>query len=85
MRVKRQRETLEPDIYLTLRTKRAIKDSPKEIFNWYLLACTCIWSFSGVAKGFDEGNIASLVIMEVFKEHFGIENQADHEYANTKG
>ncbi|CEI59976.1 unnamed protein product [Fusarium venenatum] len=55
MRVKRQRETLEPDIYLTLRTKRAIKDSPKEIFNWYLLACTCIWSFSGVAKGFDEG------------------------------
>ncbi|KAF5710992.1 transcription factor [Fusarium globosum] len=66
-------------------TRRAIKDSPKEIFNWYLLACTCIWSFSGVAKGFDEGNIASLVIMEVFKERFGIDNQTDHEYANTKG
>lgn len=36
-------------------TKKAIKDCPKEIFNWYLLACTCIWGFSGVAKGFDEG------------------------------
>ncbi|KAG5751241.1 hypothetical protein H9Q70_006081 [Fusarium xylarioides] len=66
-------------------TRRAIKDSPKEIFNWYLLMCTCIWSFSGVAKGFDEGNIASLVFMEVFKERFGIDNQTDHQYANTKG
>ncbi|ESU15385.1 hypothetical protein FGSG_08019 [Fusarium graminearum PH-1] len=66
-------------------TIKAIKNSPREIFNWYLLACSCIWAFAGVAKGFDEGNIASLVIMEVFKEHFGIDNQTDHEYANTKG
>ncbi|KAF4494838.1 quinate transport [Fusarium agapanthi] len=66
-------------------TRRAIKDSPREILNRYLLMCTCIWSFSGVAKGFDEGNIASLVIMEVFKERFGINNQTDHQYANTKG
>ncbi|KAF5965860.1 quinate transport [Fusarium coicis] len=66
-------------------TRRAIKDSPKEIFNWYLLMCTWIWSFSGVAKGFDEGNIASLVIMEVFKERFGLDNQTDDQYANTKG
>lgn len=36
-------------------TRQALKDSPKEIFNWYLLACTWIWAFSGVAKGFDEG------------------------------
>lgn len=36
-------------------TKEAIKQSPQEIFNFYLLACTCIWGFSGVAKGFDEG------------------------------
>ena len=36
-------------------TKKAIKESPREIFNWYLLACTWTWSFSGVAKGFDEG------------------------------
>ncbi|KAH7122071.1 general substrate transporter [Dactylonectria estremocensis] len=66
-------------------TKKAIKDSPPEIFNWYLLACTCVWSFSGVAKGFDEGNIASLVIMDIFKERFGIADQTEHEYANTKG
>lgn len=33
----------------------AIRNNPKEIFNWYILFCTCIWSLSGVAKGFDEG------------------------------
>ncbi|KAG5657965.1 hypothetical protein KAF25_006916 [Fusarium avenaceum] len=32
-----------------------------------------------------DGNIASLVIMDIFKERFGIDNQTDHEYANTKG
>lgn len=36
-------------------TKKAIRESPREIFNWDLLVCTCIWGFSGVAKGFDEG------------------------------
>jgi hypothetical protein len=36
-------------------SRDAIKDNPKEIFNLYLIACTCVWSFSGVAKGFDEG------------------------------
>jgi hypothetical protein len=36
-------------------TSAAIKECPREIFNLYLFACTCIWSFSGVAKGFDEG------------------------------
>ncbi|KAF5681226.1 quinate transporter [Fusarium heterosporum] len=66
-------------------TRRAIKHSPKEIFNWYLFGCTFVWSFAGVAKGFDEGNIASLVIMEVFQERFGIAHQTDHQYANTKG
>ncbi|KAM0332348.1 hypothetical protein ACHAQA_002625 [Verticillium albo-atrum] len=66
-------------------TKQAIKECPREIFNWYLLACTCVWGFSGVAKGFDEGNIASLVIMDSFKERFGIAHQTDAEYANTKG
>ncbi|KAH8656888.1 general substrate transporter [Ilyonectria robusta] len=66
-------------------TKEAIKQSPREIFNFYLLACTCIWGFSGVAKGFDEGNIASVVIMDVFKERFGLENQSEDEYADTKG
>ncbi|OLN87135.1 Quinate permease 10 [Colletotrichum chlorophyti] len=66
-------------------TTDAVKNSPREIFNWYLLSCTWIWSFSGVAKGFDEGNIASLVSMEVFKERFGVDHQSDSEYSNTKG
>ncbi|KAH7362558.1 general substrate transporter [Plectosphaerella cucumerina] len=66
-------------------TKQAIRDCPREIFNWYLFTCTWVWAFSGVAKGFDEGNIASLVIMDSFKERFGIAHQTDAEYANTKG
>ncbi|CAH0043648.1 unnamed protein product [Clonostachys solani] len=66
-------------------TKKAIKDSPREIFNWYLLVCTCIWSFSGVAKGFDEGNIASVVVMDIFLSRFGLKNQSDKEFASTKG
>lgn len=38
-------------------TKQAIRDSPKGMFNWYVVMCTCIFAFSGVAKGFDEGKI----------------------------
>lgn len=87
-------------------TKKAIKDSPREIFNWYLFSCTCIWSFSGVAKGFDEGKFTKvpaymsssygwltkmkatlhpIVIMDVFKERFGLSHMTDDEYADTKG
>jgi hypothetical protein len=36
-------------------TRDAIRNDPREIFNWWTLACTWIWSFAGVAKGFDEG------------------------------
>lgn len=41
-------------------TRDAIRNDPKEIFNWWVLFCTWVWSFSGVAKGFDEGK--SIVI-----------------------
>jgi hypothetical protein len=40
---------------LIAETKQAIRDSPKGIFNWYVLMCTWIFAFPGVAKGFDEG------------------------------
>lgn len=36
-------------------TIAAVKNSPREIFNRYIFFCTFAWSFSGVAKGFDEG------------------------------
>jgi hypothetical protein len=38
-------------------TKQAIRDSPKGMFNWYVMMCTCIFAFSGVSKGFDEGKV----------------------------
>lgn len=35
--------------------RQAIQNSPKGIFNGYVLMCTCIFALSGVSKGFDEG------------------------------
>lgn len=40
---------------LISKTRRAVAETPREVFNWYLFFCTIIISFSGVAKGFDEG------------------------------
>lgn len=66
-------------------TRAAIRDSPREIYNWWLILCTCVWSFSGVAKGFDEGNIASLVVMKSWKKAFHVNHQSDAQFAGTKG
>lgn len=41
-------------------TRDAIRNDPKEIFNWYVLSCTWVWAFSGVAKGFDEGMLCPM-------------------------
>lgn len=35
--------------------RRAMQDAPKEVFNAYVLMCTCFFALSGVSKGFDEG------------------------------
>ncbi|GAB1197814.1 hypothetical protein APSETT444_007117 [Aspergillus pseudonomiae] len=40
--------------------KRAMQDAPKEVFNAYVLMCTCFFALSGVSKGFDEGEQRSL-------------------------
>ena len=47
-------------------TKDAVRESPREIFNWYLIFCTLAVSFSGVAKGFDEGELPSLASSYLF-------------------
>ncbi|GME50552.1 Sugar and other transporter [Neofusicoccum parvum] len=70
---------------LITETKQAMRDSPREIFNAYVFFCTWSFALSGVAKGFDEGNIASLVVQDRFKHDFGVANQSQGEYANTKG
>ncbi|KAJ4354124.1 uncharacterized protein N0V89_005857 [Didymosphaeria variabile] len=66
-------------------TVDAVKACPREIFNFWLFFCTAVWSFSGVAKGFDEGNIASIVVMKSFKTRFVLDHETDDQYANTKG
>jgi hypothetical protein len=42
---------------LIAETRQAVRNSPKGIFNWYVLMCTWIFAFPGVAKGFDEGKM----------------------------
>ncbi|KAL4888039.1 general substrate transporter [Aspergillus ambiguus] len=66
-------------------TKKAIQDAPSGMFNAYVLSCTLIFAFSGVAKGFDEGNIASLVTQSHFKWKFGLGKLPETEYSNVKG
>jgi hypothetical protein len=40
-------------------TREAVREMPRQIFNLVLVFCTLAVSFSGVAKGFDEGLSAS--------------------------
>lgn len=44
-------------------TVEAVKACPPEIFNVWLFFCTAVWSFSGVAKGFDEGEFLLCCIL----------------------
>jgi MFS family permease len=90
-----------PTFQLIRDTKAAVKNSPPQIFNWYLFVCTWLWSLPGVSKGFDEGkffilvsrlpwltmtgNIASIVVLSVFRKRFGVDDQSDTAYADTKG
>lgn len=41
--------------YLIPAVRQTIKQSPMEIFDWYLFFYNAVISFSGVAKAFDEG------------------------------
>lgn len=45
-------------------TVNSVKACPREIFNVWLFFCTAVWSFSGVAKGFDEGELASITVFQ---------------------
>ncbi|PWY67156.1 general substrate transporter [Aspergillus heteromorphus CBS 117.55] len=58
---------------------------PRGVFNWYLLLNTTIFAFAGVGRGFDEGNIGSLVVQSRFRTKFGLDQQSPEQYANTQG
>ncbi|RAH52265.1 sugar transporter [Aspergillus piperis CBS 112811] len=70
---------------LVAETRQAIRDSPRGVFNWYLLMNIAIFALSGISRGFDEANIASLVVQSRFRIKFGLGQQSPDEYANTKG
>lgn len=40
---------------LVAETRQAIRDSPRGVFNWYLLMNIAIFALSGISRGFDEG------------------------------
>ena len=85
---------------LIAETRQAIQDSPRGVFNWYLLLNTAIFALSGIGRGFDEGkipqlgvlhilssigNIACLVVQSRFRIKFGLDQQSPEQYANSKG
>ncbi|GKZ33074.1 hypothetical protein AbraIFM66950_002849 [Aspergillus brasiliensis] len=70
---------------LVAETRQAIRDSPRGVFNWYLLMNIAIFALAGISRGFDEANIASLVVQNRFRIKFGLGQQSPDEYANTKG
>ncbi|OJK01722.1 hypothetical protein ASPACDRAFT_51486 [Aspergillus aculeatus ATCC 16872] len=61
------------------------KEPPKWSLNSYLLMNAIIFALAGICKGFDEANIACLVVQSQFRVAFGIDRQSPDEYANTKG
>ncbi|GAA5899583.1 hypothetical protein JCM6882_001156 [Rhodosporidiobolus microsporus] len=67
------------------RTRRSMKANPKEIFNWYLWVCAAVMALPGVAKGFDEGNIARVIVNTDFKEKFGLDVLSASALASKKG
>lgn len=70
---------------LIQRSAKAIKQSPRQIFGWQLIYSVLIIAFAGVAKGIDEGNIASVVVMNSFRKEFGWTTLSKTAEANVKG
>ncbi|GAA5868646.1 hypothetical protein JCM3774_003611 [Rhodotorula dairenensis] len=62
-----------------------MKDNPKQIFNWYLWTSAILMALPGVAKGFDEGNIARVIVNKHFLEVFGLNKMSASSLADTKG
>jgi hypothetical protein len=44
-------------------TRDAVKACPREIFSGWLFFCVAVWSFSGVAKGFDVSILVTAVLI----------------------
>ncbi|GAA5843239.1 hypothetical protein JCM11251_002257 [Rhodosporidiobolus azoricus] len=67
------------------RSRRAMKANPPQIFNWYLWVCAFFMALPGVAKGFDEGNIARVIVNKDFKVLFGLDTLSASALATKKG
>ncbi|GAA5852279.1 hypothetical protein JCM8547_006723 [Rhodosporidiobolus lusitaniae] len=70
---------------LIARTRKSMRANPPQIFNWYLWMCAAFMALPGVAKGFDEGNIARIIVNNDFKHLFGLDVLSASELALKKG
>ncbi|KAJ9474859.1 MFS domain-containing protein [Pseudozyma hubeiensis] len=70
---------------LIKKTMKAIRQSPREIFGWHLIFSIMTIALAGTSKGMDEGNIASVVVMNSFREEFGWNHLSKSAEANVKG
>ncbi|KAK9464470.1 putative transporter [Lipomyces arxii] len=51
---------------------RAIKDSPRQIFNRYLVLCVGVFALTGAPKGWDEGSCAAITSLPSFRKTFQV-------------
>ncbi|RAL14665.1 general substrate transporter [Aspergillus homomorphus CBS 101889] len=70
---------------LIAETSHALKEPSKWSINSFLLMNTIVFALAGICKGFDEANIACLVVQSQFRVAFGVDEQSPDEYADTKG
>ncbi|GAA6019814.1 hypothetical protein JCM10207_003707 [Rhodosporidiobolus poonsookiae] len=67
------------------RTRRSMAAQPKQIFNWYLWVCAAFMALPGTCKGFDEGNIARIIVNKHFQDEFGLSKLSPAALADAKG
>ncbi|GAA6019790.1 hypothetical protein JCM10207_003695 [Rhodosporidiobolus poonsookiae] len=57
----------------------------KQIFNWYLWVRATFMALPGAFKGFDEGNIARIVVNKHFQDEFALSKLSPAALADAKG
>ncbi|ORY90078.1 sugar transporter [Leucosporidium creatinivorum] len=67
------------------RTRRSMAAQPRAIFSWYLWVCAALMALPGTCKGFDEGNIARVIVNKDFLSKFGLDTLSPAALADAKG
>ncbi|KAF7547239.1 hypothetical protein G7Z17_g7874 [Cylindrodendrum hubeiense] len=80
------RDVLESPLLLKmLINKSVLKETPKEVVSWKILAYCIILSFSGALHGFNTANISGVLAMSTFQLHFGLNDMSTSTLADWTG